>query len=159
MRKNLLFLFMLFFSCFTMSLIAQEQGEQPVLSGKPIKVNKAEFIKLIYNFEKNPDAWSYEGTLPCIIDFYADWCGPCRKLAPTLEKIAKLYKGKVIVYKVDVEAQRELAAYFGIQTLPTVVFVPINGQPQAAMGLMPQETIEQIIQDVFQIAPKTQTEI
>ena len=156
-KKLSLWLFLLL-STFFLPLNAQSGGSNN-MNGKPIKVNKAEFMQYIYNFEKNPDAWSYEGTLPCIIDFYADWCGPCRKLAPILETIAKEYKGKIVVYKVDVEAQRDLAAYFAIQSLPTIVFVPLDGTPQASMGLLPEDTIVQIIQDLFKIEPKGEKEI
>ena len=84
-----------------------------------------------------------------MIDFYADWWAPCRKLHQILAKIAEEYKGKLIVYKVDTEAQRDLSAYFGIQSIPTLVFVPVNGAPQAAMGLMPQEDIEKVIKEVI----------
>ena len=108
-------------------------------------------MKDIYNFEKSPQEWIYEGKKPCIIDFYADWCGPCRKLAPIMSSIASKYKGEVIVYKVDTEAQRDLAAFFGIKSLPTIVFVPVNGTPQAAMGLMPEEDIEKYIESVLGI--------
>ncbi|MEG0947806.1 MAG: thioredoxin [Bacteroidales bacterium] len=131
---------------------AQQAIPQQAQNGKPVKVDKAQFLKYIYNYEKNPQQWTYEGSVPCIIDFYADWCGPCRKLAPILEEIAKQYKGKVIVYKVDTESQRELATYFGIQSLPTMVFVPMNGTPQAAMGLMPKEDIEKIIEEVLKVS-------
>lgn len=158
--KKIIPLLLCLVCCFmSFGLSAQTQAPTQALNGKPVKIDKAQFFKYVYNYEKNPNQWTYEGTLPCIIDFYADWCGPCRKLSPILENIAKKYKGKLIVYKVDTEAQRELAAYFNIQSLPTVVFVPINGAPQAAMGLLPQEDIEQIIEDVLNISSTASKDI
>lgn len=159
MKKLIPLLLCLFCGMFLFQINAQVAAPQQAQNGKPVKVDKAQFLKYIYNYEKHPDQWTNEGTLPCIIDFYADWCGPCRKLAPILDNIAKKYKGKLIVYKVDTESQRELAAYFNIQSLPTLVFVPMNGTPQAAMGLLPQEDIEKIIEEVLNISTVAEKDI
>lgn len=159
MKKLISCLVCFFCFSFFMQLNAQTALPQQAKNGKPVKIDKADFLKYIYNYEKSPDKWVYEGSVPCIIDFYADWCGPCRRLAPILEDIAKQYKGKVIVYKVDTESQRELAAYFNIQSLPTIVFVPLNGTPQAAMGLMPKEEIEKIIGEVLKVTAAESTDI
>jgi thioredoxin 1 len=104
------------------------------------------FKEKVFNFEINKE-WKYEGKNPCIIDFYADWCGPCKMVAPIMEELSEEYKGKVDLYKVDTEDQQELAAMFGIQSIPSILFVPIEGQPQMAMGAMPKESFVKIIND------------
>ena len=146
--KKIIISLILIFSVIPM-YISAHSIEKEQTKGKPIQFDKEQFMKYIYDYEKNPQQWTYKGKLPCLIDFYADWCAPCRKLHPILAKIAEEYKGKLIVYKVDTEAQRDLSAYFGIQSIPTLVFVPVNGAPQAAMGLMPQEDIEKVIKEVI----------
>ena len=107
-----------------------------------------QFKEKVFNFTSNKD-WKYEGNLPAIIDFYADWCGPCKMVAPILQDIAKDYAGKIIVYKVNTENERELASVFGISSIPTLLFVPITGQPQAAMGALPRQTFDKAIQEVL----------
>ena len=91
----------------------------------------------------------YKGTKPAIVDFYADWCGPCRRLSPVLEKLAEKYKDKIVVYKVDTDKERELAAAFGITSLPTLVFIPMDGKPQASQGALPEEVLEKGINEVL----------
>ena len=95
-------------------------------TGKVIHINQSEFIEKVYDYKKNPDKWVYEGSKPAIIDFYADWCGPCRRLSPVLEKLAEKYKDKIVIYKVNTDKERELAAAFGITSLPTLVFIPLG---------------------------------
>jgi thioredoxin 1 len=107
-----------------------------------------EFKNKVFNYTVNKE-WKYSGELPAIIDFYADWCGPCKIVAPILQEIAKEYKGKLIVYKVDTESERELAAAFGISSIPTLLFVPMTGQPQAAMGAIPRQSFDRAIKDVL----------
>lgn len=107
-----------------------------------------EFKNKVFNYEVNKE-WKYSGELPAIIDFYADWCGPCKMVAPILQEIAKDYYGKLIVYKVDTENERELAAAFGISSIPTLLFVPMTGQPQAAMGALPRQSFDKAIKDVL----------
>jgi thioredoxin 1 len=107
-----------------------------------------EFKNKVFNYTVNKE-WKYSGELPAIIDFYADWCGPCKMVAPILQEIAKDYKGKLIVYKVDTESERELAAAFGISSIPTLLFVPMTGQPQAAMGALPRQSFDRAIKDVL----------
>jgi thioredoxin 1 len=106
------------------------------------------FKEKVFNYEKGKE-WKYEGNLPAIIDFYADWCSPCKMVAPILEELAREYSGKIIVYKVDTENEQELASVFGIQSIPTLLFIPKTGQPQAAMGALPRQTFEKVIQDVL----------
>ena len=107
-----------------------------------------EFKEKVFNYDVNKE-WKYAGELPAIIDFYADWCGPCKMVAPILQEIAKDYSGKLIVYKVDTESEQELAAAFGISSIPTLLFVPMTGQPQAAMGALPRQSFDQAIQDIL----------
>jgi thioredoxin len=108
------------------------------------------FKAKVFNFTDNKE-WKFEGDKPCIIDFYADWCGPCKMVAPILEELSKEYDGKLNVYKVDTEDQRELAGIFGIQSIPSLLFVPKAGQPQMAMGALPKETFIQAFKDVLKV--------
>jgi thioredoxin 1 len=111
-------------------------------------LTKETFLNKVFNYEKNTE-WKYEGTRPCIIDFYADWCGPCKIVAPVLEALAKDFEGKLDVYKVDTEAEQELASVFGIRSIPSFLFVPSEGQPQMAMGALPKDTFIQAFKDVL----------
>lgn len=108
------------------------------------------FKSKVFNFTDNKE-WKFEGEIPCIIDFYADWCGPCKMVAPILEELSKEYDGKLNVYKVNTEEQRELAGVFGIQSIPSLLFVPKVGQPQMAMGALPKETFIQAFKDVLSV--------
>lgn len=111
-------------------------------------LTKETFLEKVFNYEKNKE-WKFEGELPCIIDFYADWCQPCKMVAPILEELSEEYKGKINIYKVDTEAQQELAAAFGIQSIPSLLFCPTNEQPQMAQGALPKESFKQVIEDVL----------
>lgn len=106
------------------------------------------FKSKVFNFEANKE-WKFEGNVPCIIDFYADWCGPCKMVAPILEELQKEYGSKLNIYKVDTEDQRELSAMFGIQSIPSMLFVPTEGKPQMAMGALPKATFEQAFAEVL----------
>ncbi len=113
-------------------------------------LTKETFKSKVFDYEKNKE-WKYEGNLPAIIDFYADWCGPCKMVAPILEELSKEYDGKLNVYKVDTEAERELAGVFGIQSIPSLLFVPKEGQPQMAMGALPKDTFKQAFKEVLNV--------
>ncbi len=111
-------------------------------------LTKETFLKKVFNYEKNKE-WKYEGEKPCIIDFYADWCGPCKMVAPVLEELAGDFEGKLEVYKVNTEEEQELASAFGIRSIPSFLFVPAEGQPQMAMGALPKDTFVRAFKDVL----------
>ena len=111
-------------------------------------LTKETFLNKVFNYEANKE-WKFEGEKPCIIDFYADWCGPCKVVAPVLEELSKDYDGKINVFKVDTEAEQELASVFGIRSIPSFLFVPAKGQPQMAMGALPKETFVNAFKDVL----------
>jgi thioredoxin len=111
-------------------------------------LTKKTFLEKVFNFEKNKE-WTFEGQLPCIIDFYADWCQPCKMVAPILEELSGEFEGKINIYKVDTEAEQELAAAFGIKSIPSMLFCPKDAQPQMAVGALPKETLVQVINDVL----------
>ncbi len=115
---------------------------------KVVHLTTQDFKDKVFNYDLSKE-WKYAGSLPAIIDFYADWCGPCKMVAPVLEELANEYSGKIMIYKVNTENEQELAAVFGIQSIPTLLFVPKEGQPQAAMGALPKQTFEQVIKDVL----------
>jgi thioredoxin len=111
-------------------------------NGGVISLNKNLFLDKVMNYVENPKEWKYRGDLPCIIDFYADWCAPCRITAPILEELSREYAGKVIFYKIDTQKERELAGVFGIQSLPTFLFCPVKGNPTMSSGIAqtPEQT-------------------
>ena len=113
-------------------------------------LTKETFKEKVFNFETQKE-WKFEGQRPCLIDFYADWCQPCKIIAPILEELQDEYKDQIDIYKVDTEEQRELAGMFGIQSIPSLLFVPMEEQPQMAMGALPKETLEKAIKDVLKI--------
>ena len=117
--------------------------------GEVIVLNKADFLTKVFNYEKNPSKWTYEGDKPCIIDFYADWCGPCRRVAPVLKDLAKRYKDDIVIYKINVDKERDLAGTFGVSSIPTIIFVPMKGEPQVSMGALPEESIVKMIEEVL----------
>ena len=113
-------------------------------------LTKETFLEKVFNFEKSKE-WKFEGELPAVIDFYADWCGPCKMVAPILEELATEYDGKLNIYKVDTEKERELAALFRVQSIPSLLFVPVEGQPQMAMGALPKDTFLKAFKDVLKV--------
>lgn len=116
---------------------------------KTIKLTRADFLEKVANFEKNPEKWEYLGDKPAIIDFYADWCGPCKMVAPILEELAAEYEGQLYIYKVDTEVEQQLAAEFGIRSIPSLLFVPMNEPPQMAQGALPKDAFKQAIDEVL----------
>lgn len=108
------------------------------------------FIDKVFNFEANSD-WKFEGDKPAIIDFYADWCGPCKMVAPILEELSEEYGDKLNIYKVDTDAEQELAGMFGIQSIPSMLFIPVGDKPQMAVGALPKDSIKQAMKDVLNV--------
>lgn len=113
-------------------------------------LTKETFKEKVFNWETNKE-WKYEGDKPCLIDFYADWCGPCKMVAPVLEELQSEYGDNIVIYKVNTEEQQELAGMFGIQSIPSLLFVPKEGQPQMAQGALPKQTFEKAIADVLKV--------
>ena len=113
-------------------------------------LTKETFKEKIFDFEASKE-WTYKGENPCIIDFYAHWCGPCKMIAPIMEELAEEYCCKVAIFKVNTEEEQELAAIFGIRSIPSILFVPLNEQPQMAMGALPKGTFKQLIKEVLNI--------
>lgn len=108
------------------------------------------FKEKVFDYEENSD-WEFEGELPCIIDFYADWCGPCKMVEPVLEELEQEHEGEIKIYRVDIEAERELAGLFGIQSIPSMLFVPLDEKPQMATGALPKEALEEAINEVLKV--------
>lgn len=111
-------------------------------------LTKETFQEKVFNYELSQE-WKFEGKLPCLIDFYADWCGPCKMVAPILEELSKEFEGKINIYKVDTEAEQELASVFGIRSIPSLLFCPADGQPQMAMGALPKDNMIQAINEIL----------
>ncbi len=111
-------------------------------------LTKSTFLTKVFDYEQNKE-WKFSGERPCIIDFYADWCGPCKMVAPILEDLAKQYAGKIDIYKVDTEQEQELASVFGIRSIPSLLFCPKDGKPQMAMGALPKESFVDAINSVL----------
>jgi len=113
-------------------------------------LTKNSFLQKVFNYEQNEE-WKFEGKLPCIVDFYADWCAPCKMVEPILQELAREYQGKLNIYRVDTQAQQELAAAFGIQSIPSMLFVPLNEEPQMAVGALPKKTLKKAIKEVLKV--------
>jgi thioredoxin len=113
-------------------------------------LTKDSFLQKVFNYEQNKE-WKFEGKLPCIVDFYADWCGPCKMIEPILQELAQEYQGKLNIYRVDTQAQQELAAAFGIQSIPSILFVPLNDKPQMSVGALPKKTLKKAIKEVLKV--------
>lgn len=114
-------------------------------------MNKSSYIKMVYDYEKNPNTFIYKGNKPSVIDFYADWCAPCRKIAPIMDELSILYKNQVNFYKVNVDFEKELASLHGIRNIPVVMLFPINGEPQMSMGALQKEQYVQFIENLLTV--------
>jgi thioredoxin len=143
-----------FLTSLTAGSPAYTGSDKPAVGGKEadnvniIHLTDESFKKLVFDYERNKE-WKYEGSKPAIIDFYADWCAPCRQLSPLVEEIAKEYNGKIIVYKIDTEKEQKLAGSIGITALPTLLFIPVKGKPQVTMGALPKSSLVKAINDVL----------
>lgn len=141
MKKTILIAIAILAFGFTAS--AQEKKEESKV--KHLTYN--EFLKKVWDFEKNPNTFIYKGELPAIIDFYADWCGPCRRVAPIMEKLAEEYDGKLLVYKVNTDQERGLSAAFQVKSIPMVLFIPLEGQPTMQVGALPEEGYRKVVEE------------
>lgn len=143
--------FMTFASCKGQAKNAagETESSQGTTANTPVHITKADFLKKIYNYETSPNEWKYLGDKPAIIDFYADWCGPCKMIAPSLEQLAKEYAGKIDIYKVDVDKETELAQAFGIQGIPALLYIPMTGKPQMLQGAMPKDQLKEKIETIL----------
>ena len=150
MKKNILIVLMLLAAtcCGNAQNKAQDSPVRPL--------TYKEFIKKIWDFEKNPDTFIYKGKLPAVIDFYADWCGPCRKVGPIMEKLAKDYAGKLNVFKVNVDQEKDLATAFQVRSIPMVLFIPKEGQPMMQTGALPEAEYVKIVEEKLLNKPKQQ---
>jgi thioredoxin 1 len=113
---------------------------------KTIRLTTEEFKNKVFDYTTEKE-WNYKGELPAIIDFYADWCGPCKMVAPVLEELAREYEGKVLFYKIDTEVEQELSAVFGIRSIPTFLFIPAKGQPMMQPGALPKNAFKEVIEE------------
>jgi len=150
MKKKVLFSIMIsslfFINCKSenpASVPSKGSGESAV-----IMLTNDSFKKLVFNYEDNKE-WKYEGNMPAIIDFYADWCAPCRQLSPLVDEVAKEYAGKIVVYKVDTEKEKALSQSIGITGLPTLLFIPAEGQPRLSMGALPKASLVKAINEIL----------
>ncbi len=119
-----------------------------------IQMTTQDFKEKIFNWETEAD-WKYLGELPAIIDFYAEWCGPCKMIAPLLEELSNEYKGKIVIYKVDTDVEQDLSAVFGIQSIPTMLFIGADGEPMMQPGALPKHVLKQIIEEKLLLTAKT----
>jgi len=151
--KSVFFVSLIAFSLLLQNCKAENPKNSSDSNSKGIEIvhlTNSEFKKMIFDYELNKE-WKYEGNLPAIIDFYADWCAPCRQLSPIVEEIAKEYNGKIVVYKVDTVKEQLLAQSLGITGLPTLLFIPEKGNPQVSMGLLPKEDLVRAVNEILLI--------
>ncbi|HNR15466.1 MAG TPA: thioredoxin [Chitinophagaceae bacterium] len=120
-----------------------------------VQMTTQDFKDKVFNYETEQD-WKYLGQLPAIIDFYADWCGPCKMVAPVLEELSKEYEGKLVIYKVNTDIEQELSAVFGIQSIPTLLFIDSAGEPMMQPGAYPKHILKKIIEEKLLVPVKTE---
>jgi len=157
LKNGFIFALIALVCSFSTSILAQtppqtkapaQKVETKKEEGKTTYINKEEFLKRVFNYEKNNE-WKYIGDKPCVLNFTASWCAPCRTMAPFLDELADEFKGQIYIYKIDVDKERELAAKFGISGMPTLIFIPMTGQPQASQGGLPKNEIRRAIETVL----------
>jgi thioredoxin len=130
--------------------------KQTADNGSPEYLTYDTFLEKVWDFETNPQEWVYEGEVPCVIDFYADWCKPCRMVAPIMDDLAKEYDGKVKIYKVDVDKEKRLASVFQVRSIPAVLFSPTEGRPMMQAGALPKDQYVKIIEENLLSAKETE---
>ena len=141
MKKTVIIALMILAAAF--SATAQDKQEESKI--KHLTYN--EFRRKVWDFEKDPQTFNYKGKLPAIVDFYADWCGPCRRVAPIMEKMAEEFEGRLVIYKVNTQTEADLAQVFQIRSIPTVLFIPMEGQPMMQVGAMLEADYRKIIEE------------
>jgi thioredoxin len=152
--KILIIIFSVIFvsSCSNANEENSKNKSKNIKTEKKMKVEhltKAEFLTKVANYEKDNQTWNYLGDKPAIVDFYATWCGPCKSVSPILEELAQEYDGKIYIYKIDVDKEEELAAAFGVRSVPTLLFIPLKGDPQIAQGAMPKSAFKEAIENIL----------
>jgi thioredoxin len=141
MKKTILLAMVILATTFT--ACAQDKKDE----SKVKQLTYKEFLKKVWNFENNPNTFVYKGKLPAVIDFYADWCGPCRRVAPVMEKLAEEYDGQLLVYKINVDQEKELANAFQVKSIPMVLFIPMEGQPMMQVGAMQEAEYKKVVDE------------
>lgn len=141
MKKSIFFAIFILFA--GVNLLAQDKTTET----KVQHLTYQEFIDKVWDFEKNPKEFIFKGKTPAIVDFYADWCGPCRKVGPIMEKLAKEYDGRLSVYKINVDHEKELSAIFQVRSIPTVIFIPMQGQPMMQVGAIPEADYRKAVEE------------
>jgi thioredoxin 1 len=111
-----------------------------------IHIDAQGFKDKVFNYETEQE-WKYKGDKPAVIDFYADWCGPCKSIAPILDELSDEYKNELVIYKIDTDKETELASLFGIQSIPTLLFIPVDDKPMVQKGALPKNILQQVIQE------------
>lgn len=127
----------------------QQDNPQNKNDMKTIHLTKTDFLKKVVDFENNSKEWKYLGDKPCLVDFYASWCGPCKALSPILDELAAEYGDQIYIYKINTEEEQELAAAFGIRSIPTLIFVPMQGEPTMAQGALPKSELKKAIDQIL----------
>lgn len=128
---------------------AQTSKEEKNEKASVVQMNKQMFLDKVFDYTTGATEWKYQGDKPAVIDFYATWCGPCRMVAPILKDLAKEYGDSIVIYKVDTDKEKELSMAMGIQSLPTIVFIPSAGQPQIIVGAADKATFRRAIDEVL----------
>jgi thioredoxin len=150
--KKLTFLFMLFAVVNLQACTGNaENSKTETTEGQVVKLTAESFQKLVWDYKSNPQQWVFKGDQPVIIDFYADWCRPCKMIAPILAEISQEYKGKVRIYKVNTDEQRELASLFNISSIPAVLYVPMTGKPQMSVGAQQKAGYVEMIKTILKV--------
>lgn len=129
---------------FAMKAAAFNKGDETM---KAINLTEEDFLTKVMDYKNNPTEWKYLGGKPAVIDFYASWSGPCKMMAPIMDELAKEYEGKVYIYKIDTEAEEELAQIFGIRSIPSLLFIPMDGKPMMSQGALPKAELKKIINE------------
>jgi len=140
---------LIFSSCNSVGGNKNEGTSTENTEGTVTRINTEMFKKLVWDYQRNPNEFVFTGDQPVVIDFYADWCRPCKMVAPIMEELAKEYKGKVRIYKINTDEEGELSRLFNIRSIPAILYVPKNGKPQMSVGLSGKETYVKTIQDVL----------